>query len=264
MPKEILIESWFDFLERATEVSKEGLKDPLVFRGQTQDWPLYPALARILNKRGIDPTQAIQMETRLVEEFTQKAHACGDTIQTVNPSNNYDWWALMQQHGAPTRLLDWSTSPYVALYYAVNDFSEKNDGVVYSLDENLLNAVYMSRGETEKDIIQQIKSSVEENQPANKHLVVLVASKLTSRMIAQQSRFTVTTHLLTPHDKMAEEIGGNEVIRKWVIPYELKPKFLKNLKAMNITASALFPGIDGLGISIRELATILSTNTSNI
>ena len=51
-------------------------------------------------------------------------------------------------------------------------------------------------------------------------------------------------------------VGGAEgysIVRKFVIPSGLKPRFLANLQMMNITASVLFPGIDGLGRSIKEM-----------
>lgn len=82
----------------------------------------------------------------------------------------------------------------------------------------------------------------------------------TDRMIAQQGVFTVCTNVLRDH---ADVIGtmrlhGETALEKWIIPARLKSEILANLRSMNITAGALFPGIDGLGRSLEELATLRS------
>ena len=48
------------------------------------------------------------------------------------------------------------------------------------------------------------------------------------------------------------KIKVDRIIKKFIIPKELKSEFLINLKAMNITASSLFPGVDGLGKSVKQ------------
>ncbi len=94
-----------------------------------------------------------------------------------------------------------------------------------------------------------------------KTIMVVSCPKTTNRMVAQQSSFTVCTEILSDHDVFADEIvfsgvhdaEGHSIVQKYIVPSRLKPKFLANLEMMNITANTLFPGIDGLGRSIREL-----------
>jgi len=69
------------------------------------------------------------------------------------------------------------------------------------------------------------------------------------RIDAQQGRFSLCTNPLANH---ADEMYASDGLRKIVIAKALKPKIMEELYKMNITASSLFPGIDGLGKSIRE------------
>lgn len=61
--------------------------------------------------------------------------------------------------------------------------------------------------------------------------------------------------ILRKHNCMIEQIG-TEYIRKIIIPHECKPDFLLRLREMNIAASSLFPGVDGLGWSVQELVSL--------
>ena len=72
------------------------------------------------------------------------------------------------------------------------------------------------------------------------------------RMATQQGRFTLCLKIHQQHNCIIEQIGKQH-IRKIEIPHEKKPEFLARLRDMNITASALFPGVDGLGRSVAEL-----------
>jgi hypothetical protein len=105
--------------------------DRCLFRGQAQSaWTLLPTLARETAGGKFGWQEIIRLELELMRNFRQEAHRT--LPQAVLPRRDYilDWWPLMQHYGAPTRLLDWSLSPYVALYFAVDRHWEE-DGTVW-------------------------------------------------------------------------------------------------------------------------------------
>ena len=79
----------------------------------------------------------------------------------------------------------------------------------------------------------------------------------TDRMAAQQTQTSICLQVLADQAKViAEAIQDSKhpgALTKLIIPATLKPEFLHRLRTMNVTASALFPGIDGLGKSVAEL-----------
>lgn len=87
------------------------------FRGQSKSsWRLEPSLAR-------SPTW-LSKEAALIKRFRQNATAM---IQ-ARPADDWEWLFLMQHHGLPTRLLDWSENPLVALYFATGEHREDGAG----------------------------------------------------------------------------------------------------------------------------------------
>jgi len=83
-------------------------------------------------------------------------------------------------------------------------------------------------------------------------------------LVAHQGTFSLSTNIFGIHDDLvcadcgpaAQEHPGNLFFQKWVIHSSLKLQFLRNLRMMNIAAHTLFPGIDGIGRSVAEMATL--------
>ena len=82
----------------------------------------------------------------------------------------------------------------------------------------------------------------------------------TDRMVAQQGGFSISRQVLSDHGSLLRECipedSPKELFRKVVIPAAQKNTFLRKLRNVNITASSLFPGLDGLARSVDELIQI--------
>lgn len=163
----------------------------------------------------------------------------------------------MQHHGAPTRLLDWTGSIYVAAYFAAIACPE-HDGAIWIVHVFAVHDKMKQKGFEHGLLASEAFIKARFLQP-NAPRAVLFGRRpnLSDRMIAQQGGFSVCRNIFGDHGEIiAHAIGAPsewELFCKLILPAKLKSTFIRKLRAMNITASSLFPGLDGLGQSVSEL-----------
>ena len=236
------------------------------YRGQTNaEWGLETSFLRMTRHLAKRREEAINLENVARQEFMSKAHLFIDPGNMGKVKTMPCWWALMQHHGAPTRLLDWTASPYVAAYFATQQDGSESDGAVWCFCHRRLHTAFVKEYGSEPPDL----TKTEDEDPAVEHLhealrnpeappsVVPLAFKFFSsaRMAEQQGRFTMCLRVHQDHVCIATKISTTH-LKKIVIPHKIKPDFLAELRRMNITAAALFPGVDGLGRSIAELTSL--------
>jgi hypothetical protein len=228
-----------------------------VFRGQADaGWLLEPSIDRVV--RGRDAKAAIYVEKAALAEFRRHAHLyLSGPILPADGSKLVDWWTIMQHHRAPTRLLDWSASPYVAAYFAVEDHWS-TDGVIWGFERAVLRAnMEIKHGPAPTANSDQEKTFWEADSPPQ---VTCISRAMNSeRMMVQQGMFTICRRPLTNHADAISDLGQppTTYLTKIIIPHKLKPDFLLRLRVMNINANALFPGMDGIGRSVSELVRLI-------
>jgi hypothetical protein len=203
---------------------------------------------------------AIDLEKQALKAFQSKAHLFVSPHLLEKVRTIPCWWALMQHHGAPTRLLDWTVSPFVAAYFAAQQDGIKQSGSVWCFCSRKLRKTFEAQygplpdfasGEAPRWYERKLEELCEQ-----KLVIPLVfAHPSSDRMVAQQGRFTMCFKVHQKHDCIIEQIGAKH-IRRILIPHDKKPEFLLRLRDMNITGAALFPGVDGLGQSVRELVSL--------
>lgn len=88
----------------------DSLSDTEFYRGvQDADFELIPSVGRL----GVEKLETlVQIETSMLELFMKKSH----TYLQSKPSNQFEWLSLAQHHGLPTRLMDWTFNPLIALF----------------------------------------------------------------------------------------------------------------------------------------------------
>lgn len=253
------IQSWHEFMEIVDAVATVAtpLNVSYVFRGQTDfKWELIPSIARIL--RNQDVVTVMQAEKVAIEEFKMHAHLYISSAILDRTTDFGGWWTLMQHYRAPTRVLDWTSSPYVAAYFAVENNWE-TDGAVWMFGvQNLQTQMTAKYGSIDITEDQLDRLFFEPTSPPQ--IFIIRRNDNTERMIAQQGGFTLCRQPLYNHANAIEEAfiaGHSSNWLKIIIPATLKQEFLRRLRIMNIAANALFPGIDGVGRSVAELLRIL-------
>ena len=201
-------------------------------------------------------------EMGLLKTFIQEASAY------INlPSTDILHWAEYAQHyGVPTRFLDWSRNPLVALYFACKD-KTKTNGTVW-----LLHSMNYSRFVNDEYVTMQNKTTGEiitdllNNQCEVEHPVLYTPYYVDTRMSAQQSYFLVWGTNQEPLDQMLsddkywmnlpEHDDGvrmygqaqlEECLFRFGIPGERKQQILHELDTLGINEKTLFPGLDGIG-----------------
>ncbi len=261
--------SWEDVQKLANEFGAEEYEhghSMYLFRGQgNADWSLHPSLTRATSR--IDGASAMvgeydaqQIEQQLLSSFREQAHKWLSTILVGHSRRQVlNWWTVMQHYGAPTRLLDWTESFYVGLYFAIVS-QLGSAGALWGVSRRI---PFGETPKTEEEIAKRFFRSDEYR------VMFFTANELSDRMTAQQGRFSVADRIYTDHaaanSRAADQYKVDypkdaRVFFKITIPADLKPEVLARLRSMNITAAALFPGIDGLGKSIAETCSALVTS----
>jgi hypothetical protein len=171
----------------------------------------------------------------------------------------------MQHHGAPTRLLDWSDSPFVALFFAAEqgaaDFAvfvldreqvEDAGGRILGCAPQRISAVGNEFIWTSNDWVAKF------NAGDTQCVVVMDPTCHTDRIFAQQGRLLAPACLACPFEENLaahlNEVGSSRIAQKLVISKELRDECQRRLWKMNVSRASLFPGIDGLAGSLAHLA----------
>lgn len=216
------------------------------FRGHADaSWKLQPHYDRLKN-----PTR----ETVLVDRFRQNANL----LLQHAPATSYDfgWMFLMQHYGVPTRLLDWTESPLVALYFVVEDKNPDNsnkDGALWLLYPLELNKhstqeqVYVPSFEDE----WLANYSVEQyNKGKDRGIlpIAAIATRNNVRIQAQLGVFTISHRMKKP----LEEVEGGAHCVKFTIPKESKESLKQELRILGLTKFQIFPELASIGEILKE------------
>jgi hypothetical protein len=235
----------------------ERFSENWAFRGQADaNWVLNNAIERtgfIHFHKGI--------EAEFVEEFQRGARNYLSKDET--PEHLIEWLALMQHHGAPTRLLDLTRSPFIAAYFAFEFCYENQDGniAVWGVNINYLkNKSLEILSEEFGDALKESKNLINENlfekifYQNNKKLVFPVEPfRMNRRYSLQQSVFISTGISEVPLMDQLHFLGDSieQAVVKIEIPTKSKKEALRELLQMNLHRASLFPDLDGYALSLK-------------
>ncbi|MCH8878231.1 MAG: FRG domain-containing protein [Chloroflexi bacterium] len=262
---DIAVVDWETLVTGFGDLGTGGTTPGYVFRGQSDaSWPLEPKLHRSLADGGRlnapEPAGMLEHENAATMKF--KAAAPIQLPPAVLDSMNadIDWWPVMQHYGVPTRLLDWTESAYLGVYFA-SRASPGIDGALFFFHVPTLARQMKSIFGDDADLptgARNVKKAFADPEAPHALYAVERKTALPDRMLLQQSVFTVCRNVSGNHEAILEEAlsGLNTASRrlfgKFVIQANQKRDFMRRLRSMNISAESLFPGLDGIGLSIDE------------
>lgn len=279
------ISSWEELQKNANSMILWG------FRGQQDSqWPLETTLHRLARENNLNSKDLWHKEYWLIRQFSRRAHNYyGEYQQNKSP---LEWLALMQHHGAPTRLLDFSHSIYIAAFFALENAT--SDSAIWCLNierirEDNSTQFQFNRGALNIDGVNVVMNdevnkliSTDGAMPVNQKPFIAAIEPvfLHERLMNQQGFFifpnnmemsieenmfqkgvipkSATDHLSAESfNTLQTPFPNHHILEPYLIKYEipisLRVSILRNLEAMNISARTLFPGLDGFARSMRGL-----------
>lgn len=218
-----------------------GEDSPVWFRGQSKsEWHLVPK-----HLRGEMP----HSEIYLISRFKQNA----TILLQQHPRNNFEWLFLMQHHSMPTRLLDWTESPLVALWFAVTE-NDADEGALWVLLPTVLNEKSNYRPDypleipsfEDEDLKNYLPETVASEHRSRLFPMAAIAPRNSSRMQAQQGAFTIGHRDNIPIENAGADGAPRDHVWRYLIPPAAKATLRAQLKALGITRFQLFPELDNI------------------
>ncbi|WP_288379821.1 FRG domain-containing protein [uncultured Massilia sp.] len=211
-------------------VLKVSLGQNMLYRGHSsRAYELIPSLGRHVayrNGEKCDPNYLRQREIQVLEDFR------GSSVPYIADRNRtmLDVMSQAQHHGIPTRLMDWTTNPLVALYFAVKSVKTETDGVVYVAPPPPPLPPQVRTGHV-------LPIDVED-------LCHFQPQHIDARIAAQFSIFTLHPNPYQAQDKSKFKCA-------W-FKGEHKELILAELHVLGVNAQLIFPGLSGIGERIRN------------
>ena len=209
------------------------------------------------------------LEQPIAEHFKRQAPVLSDHVP--DDEDYVSWLFLMQHHGTPTRLLDWTTSPLMALYFCVSEQQEK-DGELWAMYPEHLNkcsgmhGILLARSgivrylaeETSWKKRDELVKRCEIGKIPESPVAVYPPMRFL-RMASQLSAFTIHPKP-SPSQTIPELLPDERDLVRYIIPAASKRNLQDNLAALGITNRTLFPDLEGLSRTVVDEIRVLAYN----
>jgi FRG domain len=272
---EIRVETWVNLISEIyfEPVNKElnRYRSQCVYRGMTDAiYELTPGLMRV-------GEHFADVEMLLVNDFQKYAH------RDASPGDSFwNWLAVAQHRGLPTRFLDWTFSPFVALHFATSNLgagAPGTDAVIWAVNYVETNKLLSDRlaytlKKNRKNIfsVEMLDDAVPDLSALDQFqdcefILFMEPPSLDERIVNQAALFSVMSRpkgkpgQSAPTDGVDEflkrkqrELGPSspELFKKIIIASDLKWEIRDRLDQANITERVMFPGMDGLSSWLKR------------
>jgi hypothetical protein len=236
-----------------------------VFRGHERaEWTLQTSLERAFGTEGVD------IEQRLLWQFVRAAPRLLPSHLIPDDNDAAAWLGLIQHYGGPTRFLDVTRSPHIALFFAFEPSGDE-DRAIWAIEHAWCMAA-CARIMSDAEGVT-LNSALERTTGAQAQLVYSLVHrrplflsfkpftgvfpvdpwKPDARQSAQQAMFLCSAN---PRLSFVENLAAHAApditaVYRFTMPAALRLEVLDRLSIMNVTAATLFPDLGGLARSLR-------------
>ena len=218
-----------------------------------------------------DVAELIEQEYEIIERFKQRSIPFVHRPTVL--SDDWDYLFVMQHFGVPTRLLDWTESPFVALYFALTSAKSsfvdgqvvyENDACVWVLRPGAWNNTSLSNVGPPEGVFSSKNSELNAFKPKKDTVlkgtipVAMYGLHNSERIVAQRGAFVIFGNIMNGMEQIFQEPikNGNyfpdNALIKIVFPKEEIPALLNKLSFLGITDSSIFPDLEGLAKEIKR------------
>ena len=244
------------FLEEKYQADIKRYRSNFVYRGiSNTDYKMTTSLRRNCKDK------SRQLEPSILKNYSKYA-----SLDDPNVTNSV--WRLMmsgQHHGLPTRLLDFTHSPLIALHFAtIADIEtmDSHDCVLWQIDmseihgalpEKYIEPIKQSQSKTYSlDTLEKVASSVEEydKDMGDHNMIIIEPNSIDNRIVTQYSFFGIVPSDMNDIEAFLDKTTNNTV--KYIISKDLRWRIADTLDAFNISERVIYPGLDGLSAWIAR------------
>jgi hypothetical protein len=245
------INSWSEFEDHISKHTPRRW----IYRGHMDiTWKLESSLFRAIQdvRMIIDCCEARILKTKTYKDDYEnglisifKSHAHLYLSSLPKKTQKIEWLSVMQHYGAPTRLLDWTFSPYIAAYFAL--VSGNEDSCIYALNHKQLTDV------DQESLGENYKDKVFDDQRGSRSFCYPYEPEMRNeRLSCQQGLFLVPSTNYETFDEILANYGFDDgTCIKYILDKTMRFDGLRKLRLMNVTSATLFPGIDGFCKSLK-------------
>jgi FRG domain len=214
------------------------------------------------------------IEKRLIREFARRAYLHLESESELpHPADTLEWLSLMRHHNAPTRLMDWTYSIFVAAHFALETVSVDRKGewgrsYIWAINAGELDELARKQvgtlklpGESERKTGKHFRDNFMGEKPNEPFVATQTPYRLNARLAIQQGTFlcpgnVAETFLQNLRSTLKRAKGDR---RKVALVFELATNdqgFRNELRVllhrMNVNTEVLFPGLEGLARALRD------------
>jgi hypothetical protein len=253
---------YVDDLHRKLGFSSKGKREKweqLWYRGQgssSQSWGLRPKLYR--------PEYKEADEAEIRQDFQSRAL---QLIQGRIPPTSYEWYFLMQHYRAPTRLLDWTDNPLVALFFAVEDTNERRNSAVWVVDPVRWNGALdmtfsgplLPEWQESKQWLPELEAAFSTGTSLSQDYPAAIDPPHVDRRLAVQgSHFFIfgrTRNMIMAANELNRDAKNQKekvFLEKIEVEKGSKETIYRSLRQYGISRASIFPDLENLGVDISR------------